>query len=137
VQFPNGQSFEQTFVALLQQYGYQGSYKSADWLRKPVFIQSFATTALQKAAQSTDLPLVFLYDSPSLRTQDTNQVTSRTPRPSHPALQLTQTFGRLIVELKHVPRRSFRSGSGFEASSVIKRSHERCCNGVCGHGPSL
>jgi glycerophosphoryl diester phosphodiesterase len=73
VQFPNGQSFEQTFVALLQKYGYQGKYKSADWLRKPVLIQSFATTALQKAAQSTDLPLVFLYDSPSVRTQDTNQ----------------------------------------------------------------
>jgi glycerophosphoryl diester phosphodiesterase len=82
VQFPNGQSFEQTFVALLQKYGYQGKYKSADWLRKPVFIQSFATTALQKAAQSTDLPLVFLYDSPSVRTQDTNQVSSRAPRPA-------------------------------------------------------
>ncbi|GAQ81601.1 glycerophosphoryl diester phosphodiesterase [Klebsormidium nitens] len=73
VQFPGGKSFEQAVVEMLQKYGYQGKYKSADWYAKPVFIQAFAPTSLQRAAQYTDLPLVFLYDSFTARTQDTNQ----------------------------------------------------------------
>lgn len=77
LQFPGGKSFEQTFVEMLQKYGYKGKYRSADWYAKPVFIQSFAPTSLQAAAQYTDLPLVFLYDAFTARTQDTNQVGGR------------------------------------------------------------
>ncbi len=59
---------------MMQKYGYGGAYLSENWFAKPVFIQAFATTTLQKARQFTDMPLVFLYEGFTARTQDTNVV---------------------------------------------------------------
>ena len=58
----------------LQKYGLKGSYLSKDWLRQPVFIQSFAPTSLVYIANKTDLPKIFLIDDVDIPTQDTNQV---------------------------------------------------------------
>jgi glycerophosphoryl diester phosphodiesterase len=61
-------------VETLQKYGYGGKYLSEAWKQKPLFIQSFAPTALAKAATLIDSPLVFLIDDFSVPTQDTNLV---------------------------------------------------------------
>eukprot|EP01018_Ginkgo_biloba_P036091 Gb_21490 [translate_table: standard] len=73
VKWPNGKRFEDKFVEMLLKYGYQGAYMSSDWLKQPVFIQSFAPTSLVYASQLTDSPKIFLIDDVMVPTQDTNQ----------------------------------------------------------------
>ncbi|KAG4942706.1 hypothetical protein JHK84_046797 [Glycine max] len=73
VKWSHGKRFEDKFVETLQKYGYKGSYLSKDWLRQPVFIQSFAPTSLVYISNKTDLPKIFLIDDVIVPTQDTNQ----------------------------------------------------------------
>lgn len=47
---------------------------SEDWLKQPVFIQSFAPTSLIYISNMTDSPKIFLIDDFTMPTQDTNQV---------------------------------------------------------------
>lgn len=46
---------------------------SKEWLKQPIFIQSFAPTSLTYIANLTDLPKVFLIDDVTILTEDTNQ----------------------------------------------------------------
>ncbi|OMP08016.1 Glycerophosphoryl diester phosphodiesterase [Corchorus olitorius] len=73
VKWPDGKRFEDKFVETLKKYGYKGSYLSNDWLKQPVFIQSFAPTSLVYISNLTDSPKVFLIDDVTVPTQDTNQ----------------------------------------------------------------
>lgn len=73
VKWPGGKRFEDKFVETLKKYGYKGSYMSQDWLKQPVFIQSFAPTSLVYISNQTDIPKIFLIDDVSIPTQDTNQ----------------------------------------------------------------
>ncbi|KAJ8752704.1 hypothetical protein K2173_007014 [Erythroxylum novogranatense] len=73
VKWPSGKTYEDKFVEMLQKYGYKGQYMSKDWLKQPVFIQSFASTSLVYISSLTDLPKVFLIDDVNIRTEDTNQ----------------------------------------------------------------
>ncbi|XP_042454996.1 glycerophosphodiester phosphodiesterase GDPD5-like [Zingiber officinale] len=73
VKWPNGERFEDKFIELLQKYGYGGAYMSAKWLKKPVFIQSFAPTSLIYISNKMDSPKILLIDDFSMATQDTNQ----------------------------------------------------------------
>ncbi|KAK7373215.1 hypothetical protein VNO80_06614 [Phaseolus coccineus] len=57
----------------LQKYGFKGSYLSKNWLRQPIFIQSFAPTSLVYIVNKTDLPKILLIDNVDIPTQDTNQ----------------------------------------------------------------
>lgn len=47
---------------------------SKEWLKQPVFIQSFAPTSLVYISNFTDSPKIFLIDDVDIPTQDTNQV---------------------------------------------------------------
>lgn len=76
VKWPGGKKFEDIFVQTLKKYGYEGSYLSKQWLKRPAFIQSFAPTSITYVSKLTDLPKIFLIDDVSVRTQDTNQVRS-------------------------------------------------------------
>lgn len=58
----------------LLKYGYEGQYMSENWLKQPLFIQSFAPTSIVHVSNLIDSPKVFLIDDISVRTQDTNQV---------------------------------------------------------------
>ncbi|XP_065045577.1 glycerophosphodiester phosphodiesterase GDPD6-like isoform X1 [Musa acuminata AAA Group] len=73
VKWPHGKKFEDKFVGLLLKYGYKGAYMSEDWLKQPVFIQSFAPTSLIYISNVTDSPKIFLIDDFTMPTQDTNQ----------------------------------------------------------------
>lgn len=73
VKWTNGKKFEDKFVETLLKYGYKGEYKSKDWLKQPVFIQSFAPTSLVYVSNLTDSPKIFLIDDVTMPTQDTNQ----------------------------------------------------------------
>lgn len=73
VKWADGKKFEDKFVATLKKYGYKGSYLSKEWLKQPVFIQSFAPTSLIYTSQLTDLPKIFLIDDITILTEDTNQ----------------------------------------------------------------
>lgn len=73
VKWPGNKTFEDEFAATLLKFGYKGKYLSEDWKKQPLFIQSFAPTALVKISKLTDSPLVFLIDDTTARTQDTNQ----------------------------------------------------------------
>ncbi|GLJ48601.1 hypothetical protein SUGI_1025420 [Cryptomeria japonica] len=73
VKWPGGKRFEDKFVETLLKYGYKGEYMSTDWLKQPVFIQSFAPTSLIYASNLTDSPKIFLIDDVTVPTQDTNQ----------------------------------------------------------------
>lgn len=73
VKWPKGKRFEDVFVEILKKYGYKGSYRSKEWLKKPCFIQSFAPSSLLHIHNKTDLPKIFLIDDVDVRTQDTNQ----------------------------------------------------------------
>ncbi|XP_031090616.1 glycerophosphodiester phosphodiesterase GDPD6-like isoform X1 [Ipomoea triloba] len=73
VKWPGGKKFEDKFVETLKKYGYKGPYMSKEWLKQPVFIQSFAPTSLTYISKQTDLPKIFLIDDVTVRTQDTNQ----------------------------------------------------------------
>ncbi|OMO72017.1 Glycerophosphoryl diester phosphodiesterase [Corchorus olitorius] len=76
VKWSDGKKFEDKFVETLQKYGYKGSYMSKEWLRKPVFIQSFAPTSLIYVSNLTKLPKILLIADPTIRTEDTNQTFS-------------------------------------------------------------
>lgn len=76
VKWSNGKKFEDKFVETLLKYGYKGEYMSEDWLKQPVFIQSFAPTSLMYISNMTNSPKVFLIDDTTIPTQDTNQVIS-------------------------------------------------------------
>ncbi|OMO93500.1 Glycerophosphoryl diester phosphodiesterase [Corchorus capsularis] len=76
VKWSDGKKFEDKFVETLQKYGYKGSYMSKEWLRKPVFIQSFAPTSLKYVSNLTKLPKILLIADPTIRTEDTNQTFS-------------------------------------------------------------
>ncbi|XP_058070462.1 glycerophosphodiester phosphodiesterase GDPD6 [Magnolia sinica] len=73
VKWSDGKKFEDKFVETLKKYGYKGSYLSKEWLKQPVFIQSFAPTSLIYISNLTDLPKIFLIDDVTIPTQDTNQ----------------------------------------------------------------
>ncbi|CAM8900245.1 unnamed protein product [Rhodiola kirilowii] len=73
VKWPNGKRFEDKFVEMLKKYEYKGSYMSREWLKQPVFIQSFAPTSLVYISNLTDSPKIFLIDDVDIQTQDTNQ----------------------------------------------------------------
>ncbi|KAK6251946.1 hypothetical protein QUC31_013666 [Theobroma cacao] len=73
VKWSDGKKFEDKFVQTLKKYGYKGSYMSKEWLRQPVFIQSFAPTSLTYISNLTDLPKVLLIGDLTTRTEDTNQ----------------------------------------------------------------
>ncbi|XP_066164216.1 glycerophosphodiester phosphodiesterase GDPD6 [Oryza sativa Japonica Group] len=73
VKWDGGKKFEDKFVDTLLKYGYKGQYMSENWLKQPLFIQSFAPTSLVHASKLTDSPKIFLIDDFSVRTQDTNQ----------------------------------------------------------------
>ncbi|XVF03186.1 hypothetical protein REPUB_Repub04eG0239600 [Reevesia pubescens] len=73
VKWSDGKKFEDQFVETLKKYGYKGSYKSKEWLKQPVFIQSFAPTSLTYISNLTDLPKVLLIGDLTTRTEDTNQ----------------------------------------------------------------
>lgn len=73
VKWENGKKFEDKIVEMLQKYGNKGEYMSEDWLKQPVFIQSFAPTSLVYISNLTDLPKVFLIDDVNILTEDTNQ----------------------------------------------------------------
>ncbi|KAG8078032.1 hypothetical protein GUJ93_ZPchr0007g4936 [Zizania palustris] len=73
VKWDGGKKFEDIFVDTLLKYGYKGQYMSENWLKQPLFIQSFAPTSLVHASKLTDSPKIFLTDDFSVRTQDTNQ----------------------------------------------------------------
>ncbi|XVE56804.1 hypothetical protein DITRI_Ditri04bG0040100 [Diplodiscus trichospermus] len=73
VKWPGGKRFEDKFVETLEKYGYRGSYMSKDWLKQPLFIQSFAPTSLVYISNLTDSPKIFLIDDVTIPTQDTNQ----------------------------------------------------------------
>ncbi|XP_017971413.1 PREDICTED: glycerophosphodiester phosphodiesterase GDPD6 isoform X1 [Theobroma cacao] len=73
VKWSEGKKFEDKFVQTLKKYGYKGSYMSKEWLRQPVFIQSFAPTSLTYISNLTDLPKVLLIGDLTTRTEDTNQ----------------------------------------------------------------
>ncbi|XP_015571933.1 glycerophosphodiester phosphodiesterase GDPD6 [Ricinus communis] len=73
VKWPGGKRFEDVFVETLRKYGYKGSYMSKDWLKQPVFIQSFAPTSLVYISNLTDSPKIFLIDDVTIPTQDTDQ----------------------------------------------------------------
>ncbi|CAL4917850.1 unnamed protein product [Urochloa decumbens] len=73
VKWSNGKKFEDKFVETLRKYGYKGEYMSEDWLKQPLFIQSFAPTSLIYISNMTNSPKVFLIDDTKTPTQDTNQ----------------------------------------------------------------
>ncbi|WCJ35836.1 PLC-like phosphodiesterases superfamily protein [Euphorbia peplus] len=73
VKWPGGKRYEDIFVETLKKYGYKGSYLSKDWLKQPLFIQSFAPTSLMYIHNMTDSPKIFLIDDITIPTQDTNQ----------------------------------------------------------------
>ncbi|CAI0480074.1 unnamed protein product [Linum tenue] len=76
VKWSGGRRYEDIFMETLQKYGYKGSYLSKDWLKQPVFIQSFAPTSLVYVSNLTDIPLLFLIDDVTVVTEDTNQTYS-------------------------------------------------------------
>jgi glycerophosphoryl diester phosphodiesterase len=59
---------------MLLKYGYKGEYMSEDWIKQPLFIQSFAPTSLIYISNMTNSPKLFLIDDTTIPTQDTNQV---------------------------------------------------------------
>ncbi|KAG0477208.1 hypothetical protein HPP92_014049 [Vanilla planifolia] len=73
VKWEGGKRFEDKFVETLLKFGYRGEYRSEDWLKKPVFIQSFAPTSLVYISNKTESPKVFLIDDVTVLTEDTNQ----------------------------------------------------------------
>ncbi|KAM7267804.1 hypothetical protein ACFE04_009970 [Oxalis oulophora] len=73
VKWPGGKKFEDKFVEMLKKYGYEGSYMSKEWLKQPVFIQSFAPSSLVYISNMTNSPKIFLIDDVTIPTQDTNQ----------------------------------------------------------------
>lgn len=73
VKWSGGKKFEDKFVETLEKYGYKGSYLSKQWLKQPVFVQSFAPTSLTYISNLTDVPKIFLIDDTTMPTQDTNQ----------------------------------------------------------------
>jgi hypothetical protein len=74
VKWPNGKKFEDKFVETLLKYGFKDEYMSEEWLKHPIFIQSFAPTSLIYISNMTKSPKVLLIDDTTVRTQDTNQV---------------------------------------------------------------
>uniref|UniRef100_K3XG83 glycerophosphodiester phosphodiesterase n=3 Tax=Setaria TaxID=4554 RepID=K3XG83_SETIT len=73
VKWADGKKFEDKFVDTLLKYGYKGQYMSENWLKQPLFIQSFAPTSIIYVSKLIDSPKVFLIDDITVRTQDTNQ----------------------------------------------------------------
>ncbi|KAB1206795.1 Ninja-family protein AFP2 [Morella rubra] len=73
IKWADGKKFEDKFVATLKKYGYSGKYLSKEWLKQPVFIQSFAPASLVFISNLTDMPKVFLIDDVDILTEDTNQ----------------------------------------------------------------
>lgn len=73
VKWADGKKFEDKFVDTLLKYGYKGQYMSENWLKQPLFMQSFAPTSLVHVSKLTDSPKIFLIDDFTVRTQDTNQ----------------------------------------------------------------
>ena len=71
MKWADGKKFEDKIVATLKKYGYKGSYMSKDWLKQPIFIQSFAATSLVYISNMTDSPKVFLIDDVTILTEDT------------------------------------------------------------------
>lgn len=73
VKWSDGKKFEDKFMETLKNYGYGGSYLSKNWLKQPIFIQSFAPTSLVYVSNLTDSPKILLIDDVTIPTQDTNQ----------------------------------------------------------------
>ncbi|CAA6657376.1 unnamed protein product [Spirodela intermedia] len=62
VKWLGGKRFEDIFVDILLRNGYKGPYMSDDWLKQPVFMQSFAPTSLVYASKLIDSPKILLID---------------------------------------------------------------------------
>ncbi|CAF2061195.1 unnamed protein product [Brassica napus] len=73
VKWPGGKRFEDKVVETLKKYGYGGSYLSKKWLKRPLFIQSFAPSSLVYISNLIDSPKVLLIDDVTVLTEDTNQ----------------------------------------------------------------
>ncbi|KAL5987868.1 Glycerophosphodiester phosphodiesterase domain-containing protein 5 [Asimina triloba] len=73
VKWRDGKKFEDHFVETLNKYGYKGTYSSGDWLKQPIFIQSFAPTSLVYMSNLTNSPQILLIDDVTVPAQDTNQ----------------------------------------------------------------
>ncbi|CAN6932346.1 unnamed protein product, partial [Brassica oleracea] len=73
VKWPGGVRFEDKVVETLKKYGYGGSYLSKKWLKRPLFIQSFAPSSLVYISNLIDSPKVLLIDDVTVLTEDTNQ----------------------------------------------------------------
>ncbi|KAE8782851.1 Glycerophosphoryl diester phosphodiesterase [Hordeum vulgare] len=76
VKWSRGKKFEDKFVETLLKYGYKGEYMSKDWLKKPLFIQSFAPTSLIYISNMTNAPKLLLIYPTTVPTEDTNHVRS-------------------------------------------------------------
>ncbi|KAE8775391.1 Glycerophosphoryl diester phosphodiesterase [Hordeum vulgare] len=74
VKWSRGKKFEDKFVETLLKYGYKGEYMSKDWLKKPLFILSFAPTSLIYISNMTNAPKLLLIYPTTVPTEDTNQV---------------------------------------------------------------
>ncbi|KAJ8618721.1 hypothetical protein MRB53_014907 [Persea americana] len=73
VKWNDGKKFEDRIVETLKKYGFKGEYLSKDWIKQPIFIQSFAPTSLVYISRLINSPKVFLIDDFNVRTEDTNQ----------------------------------------------------------------
>ncbi|KAI4977666.1 hypothetical protein ZWY2020_014220 [Hordeum vulgare] len=73
VKWSRGKKFEDKFVETLLKYGYKGEYMSKDWLKKPLFILSFAPTSLIYISNMTNAPKLLLIYPTTVPTEDTNQ----------------------------------------------------------------
>ncbi|KAG6530509.1 hypothetical protein ZIOFF_012748 [Zingiber officinale] len=99
VKWPKGKKFEDKFVETLQKYGYRGAYMSTEWLKQPVFIQSFAPTSLVYISNLTNSPKIFLIDDFVTRTKDTNQVYFHLNKDTFPIFQ--SVISRLLIVELH------------------------------------
>ncbi|XP_020090404.1 glycerophosphodiester phosphodiesterase GDPD6-like isoform X1 [Ananas comosus] len=73
VKWADGKTIEDRFIEILKNYGYKGKYMTEDWLKQPLFIQSFAPTSLVYVSSLIDSPKVFLIDDVTVLTEDTKQ----------------------------------------------------------------
>lgn len=103
---------EDKFIETLKKYGYKGKYMSEDWLKQPLFIQSFAPTSLVYVSSLIDSPKIFLIDDVTVLTEDTKQVLALSL--SDLALSFTRTKFFLSTKYFHL------------SYADVRRDHIRC-----------
>ncbi|KAE8654463.1 Glycerophosphodiester phosphodiesterase GDPD5 [Hibiscus syriacus] len=72
VKWSDGKKFEDKFMETLENMDIK-DLMSTEWLKQPIFIQSFAPTSLTYIANLTNLPKILLIADLTTRTEDTNQ----------------------------------------------------------------